>query len=106
MINNNSCMKENILEELKKYEFIGKIKSLPFVKELWLYGSRARGDNKDKSDIDLAVIFNKDILDTEWYEILDIVDNRDTLLGVDCVRFDKISNDDFRKNILNDKIVL
>ncbi len=55
MINNNSCMNEDILEELKKYEFIGKIKSLPFVKELWLYGSRARGDNKDKSDIDLAV---------------------------------------------------
>lgn len=99
-------MNKNILKELKKYEFIDKIKSLPFVKELWLYGSRARGDNKDKSDIDLAVIFNRDIVDSEWYKVLDIVDNRDTLLNVDCVRFDKINDDDFRNNILKDKVVL
>lgn len=93
-------------QELKKYEFIGKIKKLPFVKELWLYGSRARGDNREKSDIDLAVVFNRDIVDSEWYEVLDIVDNRDTLLSIDCVRFDRIKDDDFRNNILKDKVVL
>ena len=106
MTNKNFYMNKNILEELKKYEFIDKIKSLPFVKELWLYGSRARGDNKEKSDIDLAVIFNKEIINTEWYKVLDIVENRDTLLSVDCVRFDRIKDDNFRNNILKDKVVL
>jgi predicted nucleotidyltransferase len=26
------------------YKFIEKLKSLPFIEEIWLFGSRARGD--------------------------------------------------------------
>ena len=38
-----------------------KIKNLNFVKEVWLFGSRARGDNEDKSDIDLAIVCKEKI---------------------------------------------
>ncbi|WP_341790402.1 nucleotidyltransferase domain-containing protein [Rickettsia endosymbiont of Polydrusus tereticollis] len=27
---------------------------LPFIKEIWLFGSRARGDNNERADIDIA----------------------------------------------------
>ena len=31
-------------------------KACPEIAEVWLYGSRAKGDNRDDSDIDLAVV--------------------------------------------------
>ena len=73
--------------DLKKYNFIEKIKNLNFVKEVWLFGSRARGDNEDKSDIDLAIVCKENTTDFDWNKIIDIIENRDTLLMVDFVRF-------------------
>lgn len=92
--------------DLKKYNFIEKIKNLNFVKEVWLFGSRARGDNEDKSDIDLAIICKENTTDFDWNKIIDIIENRDTLLMVDFVRFDKLNNGKFKDNILRDKKVL
>ena len=92
--------------DLKKYNFIEKIKELNFVKEVWLFGSRARGDNEDKSDIDLAIVCEENTTDFDWNKIIDIIENRDTLLMVDFVRFDKLNNGKFKDNILKDKKVL
>ena len=92
--------------DLKKYNFIEKIKNLNFVKEVWLFGSRARGDNEDKSDIDLAIVCKENTTDFDWNKIIDIIENRDTLLMVDFVRFDKLNNCKFKDNILKDKKVL
>ena len=92
--------------DLKKYNFIEKIKNLNFVKEVWLFGSRARGDNEDKSDIDLAIVCKENTTDFDWNKIIDIIEDRDTLLMVDFVRFDKLNNGKFKDNILRDKKVL
>ena len=92
--------------DLKKYNFIEKIKNLNFVKEVWLFGSRARGDNEDKSDIDLAIVCKENTTDFDCNKIIDIIENRDTLLMVDFVRFDKLNNGKFKDNILKDKKVL
>ena len=92
--------------DLKKYNFIEKIKNLNFVKEVWLFGSRARGDNEDKSDIDLAIVCKENTTEFDWNKIIDIIENRDTLLMVDFVRFDKLNNGKFKDNILKDKKVL
>ena len=94
------------MEKLKKYNFIEKIKSLDFVNQVWLYGSRARGDNELKSDIDLAIVCNDDATDGDWNKIIDIIENRDTLLMVDYVRFDRMKDNKFKKNILKDRVVL
>jgi predicted nucleotidyltransferase len=42
--------------ELENFQFIDKIKKLPFVEAIWLFGSRARGDSRSTSDIDLAIV--------------------------------------------------
>ena len=94
------------MEKLKKYNFIEKIKSLDFVNQVWLYGSRARGDNELKSDIDLAIVCNDDATDGDWNKIIDIIKNRDTLIMVDYVRFDRLKDNKFKKNILKDRVVL
>lgn len=58
--------------DIKKYKFIEKLKSLPFVREVWLYGSRAIGDNEEKSDIDLAIICNKNY---DWNKVIEVIEN-------------------------------
>lgn len=89
-----------------KYEFLRKIQELSFVDEIWLFGSRARGDHKDRSDIDIAILC-PNATDSDWQIIEDIINNADTLLKIDCIRFDKSRIDDkFYNNIIKDKKVI
>lgn len=44
------------MQENLDYQFIEKLTTLPFIDEIWLFGSRARKDNHRRSDIDLAII--------------------------------------------------
>ena len=91
---------------LDQYEFIDKLKTLPFIEEIWLFGSRARGDNQERSDIDLAIVC-KAATESNWLKVMDIIENSDTLLHIDCVRFEKsLISDDLYKNILRDKKVI
>ena len=87
-------------QELKNYHFIEKIEKLPFVKKVILYGSRGRGDNRERSDIDLAVDCSG-ATDLDWVEVVELVEEADTLLKVDCVRLDKLDEGDLlKRNIL------
>lgn len=72
---------------LPRYAFIARIGSLPFVDAIRLFGSRARGTHRPRSDIDLAVICPT-ASDRQWQEVLDIVEHADTLLDIDCIRLD------------------
>lgn len=90
--------------ELSKYHFIQKIKRLPFVEKVILYGSRARGDYASRSDIDLAIVCpNADV--RQWAEVLEIIEKADTLLMIDCVRFDQAPQD-LKASILKDGVEL
>ena len=66
------------------------------VKKLILYGSRARGDHKFNSDIDLAV--KGDIDEENWTLIRHMIDAAPTLLKIDIVRPGKVDGA-LRKNI-------
>jgi nucleotidyltransferase substrate binding protein (TIGR01987 family) len=89
-----------------QYQFIKYLRALPFIDEIWLFGSRARGDHHDRSDIDLAIVCPT-ATESDWLEVMRIVDQADTLLKVDCIRFDpKLLSDAFRNNIERDKRVV
>jgi predicted nucleotidyltransferase len=93
-------------KKIYEYLFIQKLKALSFVDEIWLFGSRARGDNQERADIDIAVICPKANA-KDWQKILEIIENADTLLKIDCLRFDKNTLEQtLYNNILNDKKVL
>lgn len=77
--------------DIQGYDFFKKLTQLPFIKTIWLFGSRARGDHQDRADIDLAIACPEASNDN-WLAILDIIDNADTLLKIDCVRYDILSN--------------
>lgn len=88
------------------YRFFRDIAALPFVEKIALFGSRARADHEERSDIDLCV-FCGDAGEDEWSEVLACLerDRVDTLLKVDCARFET-SNAALRENVLTEGIVL
>lgn len=57
-------------------------------RKIWLFGLRARGDHRPKSDIDLAILC-PNATETDWLSVMDIIDDSDTRLKIDCVKFDQ-----------------
>lgn len=98
-------MSESQTTKIKSYDFFNQLCSLPFVEEVWLYGSRARGDYRDRSDIDLAIIC-PNARPSDWHQILDIVEDSDTLLKIDVVQFPDNLDESLKLNIQKDKVVL
>ncbi len=90
---------------LPSYTFLTQLYQLPFVQTVYLYGSRARGDHQPRSDIDIAVLA-PDISTQDWQRVLDIIEDADTLLPIDCVHYDMIQNQGLRYNINREKQVL
>ncbi|HXF28299.1 MAG TPA: nucleotidyltransferase domain-containing protein, partial [Chlamydiales bacterium] len=89
--------------KITEREFVQKIAHLPFVDEIWLYGSRARGSEKNRSDVDLAIVCPRPN-EHEWQQILAIIEDSDTLLKIDCVRFDSVKqNSLFYNEIVQDR---
>lgn len=86
------------MADVTKYQFLKKLATLPFVEAIYLYGSRARKDHDPRSDIDLAISCPKASAE-DWVKLLDIIDNADTLLKIDCVRFDQLSEGPLKKSI-------
>lgn len=74
--------------QLKDYHFLQQIAALPFVDAIYLFGSRARGDHRERSDIDLAILCPS-ASENDWQSILGIIDDADTLLPIDCIRLDQ-----------------
>ncbi|AOR23748.1 nucleotidyltransferase domain-containing protein [Clostridium taeniosporum] len=88
---------KNILEEIinisKKYDYIEKV---------ILFGSRARGDNKLKSDIDLAIYSDKDL--GEYIEDIEL--NTRTLLEFDFSDMKNIKDEFFKEQISKDGVII
>ena len=85
---------------MKKYQFLKNIISLPCVQTVILFGSRAREDHKERSDIDVAIDC-KEATQNDWLKIIDLVDKADTLLHIDCIRLDTLDdNDKLKQNII------
>jgi predicted nucleotidyltransferase len=87
---------------------------LPEGASLWLYGSRARGDNRPDSDYDLLILLDKDTItskdyDNYTYPLFDLgVDINVEINPQIYVRKDWSSwwRAPFYKNVEQDKIVL
>lgn len=70
--------------------FFQKLTQLTYIEKIILFGSRARNDAQPRSDIDLAFVCPS-ASENDWLTILDIVENADTLLKIDVIRFDMLS---------------
>lgn len=88
------------------YDFYQKLTHLPFVERVILFGSRANDTFRSKSDIDIAILCPlADVY--QWRAVLDIIEDADTLLSIDCVRLDDLSeNSALKVNIEKNGIVI
>lgn len=86
-------VKDKIIELARKYG----------VKKVILFGSRARGDNWERSDIDLAISGGDRVRFTLDVDESDIVP---TLLMFDVVDLDESCNEDLLESIKRDGVVL
>jgi uncharacterized protein len=77
----------------------------PAIERVWLFGSRARGDCFERSDIDLAV--DAPTMDPyDWLKItLDFEDEAPTLLLIDLVRWEE-APEGLRAQIRDEGIVI
>ncbi|WP_230192822.1 nucleotidyltransferase domain-containing protein [Paenibacillus sp. CECT 9249] len=61
------------------------------VRRVFLFGSRAKGDADERSDIDLAVEA-PEADEREWLEIMHQLEDFETLLAMDIIRLDEASS--------------
>ena len=91
----NTGLNENLIEEIisfaKKYD----------VEKLILFGSRARGDYKRKSDIDLAFLGGK----ASRFNLA-VNEDTNTLLNFDVIDLGGIVQENLKKSIEKEGIVL
>lgn len=74
------------------------------IKKIILFGSRARGDNSIKSDIDLAVYTSMDF--SKKGSFASDIDDLDTLLNIDLVFIDECTDTQLIKVIEKEGVVL
>lgn len=92
---------------LQHFHFLDAIAELPYVDAIYLFGSRARGDFRKNSDIDLVVKYNDN---DEWHRKVVraiISEISDTSLDIDMVDYDDpVINKEFKNIIDEQKVVL
>lgn len=90
------------LDKVVLGEIISISKKYSDIKKVVLFGSRARGDNEERSDIDLAIYCNSSIL--EFIE--EVENNTTTLLEFDFSNMNTIEDELFIEQVTKEGIIL
>jgi len=89
------------------YDKIREIAGKYHISKIVLYGSRARGDNRPKSDIDIAVYFLNGYREKESAKFRsEIMDDFPALYEFDVVAIDENTNEKLLKNIEEDGVTI
>lgn len=73
------------------------------VQKLILFGSRARGDQTERSDYDIAIQFKKDSHDSSRIKFISKISEKSpTLCKIDIIDLDRELNQKFRNRIISE----
>lgn len=92
----------NIQDIITEIRFISK--HYPKIQKVYLFGSHARNEATEQSDIDLAVS-GLPFHDPEWQLFRDELENISTLRMIDCHNLE-MESDQFKQKILEEGIIL
>ncbi len=93
-------LSEKTIEEI--YRILMKY---PQVKQAIIYGSRARGDYKNGSDIDITLIGTQELTRNVLYRIMDDLDDSYLPYTFDVSILNEIQDEEFLNRIKNEGIV-
>lgn len=98
---------ENILQNggLEHFRFFDNLAELPYIKAIYLFGSRATGKYMKNSDIDLAIVYKGDDIMHRRIVKAIAMEVADTYLDIDVVDYHDIG-EELKKNIDLDKAVI
>lgn len=94
MIDNK--LKKKLIEVFKRYKEVDKV---------MLFGSRARGDYKINSDVDLC-IFGDDVTHSILAKVSMDIYEIDTPLSFDIVQFAELTKKELIENILSEGVII
>lgn len=83
-----------VLEKLEKVFF-----ATPGLRAVWIFGSRARGDQRPESDIDLAV----DLPEPACVTLRGAIEDLELIYPVQVVNLQSELANEFRRRIMRDK---
>ena len=92
-----------MLEDKLKNELQTIFSKYKEIEKVLLFGSRARGDNKYNSDVDLC-LFGKNITHLVQAKISMDVDEINTPLSFDILNFNELTKQDLIDNIINEGV--
>ena len=95
----------NGLKKEEQNKIIGLCKAILPGCTIWLYGSRARGDFRANSDIDLALDCKRVIDLMELSELKEVLNATNIFLKVDIVDLASINDQNFLKSILKERVL-
>ncbi|WP_243105918.1 nucleotidyltransferase family protein [Clostridium fermenticellae] len=94
-----------LIDDKLKSELEVIFKKYVEIEKVLLFGSRARGNNRYNSDVDLC-IFGKNITNLILAKISMDVNELDTCLSFDILSMNELSKDGLINNILKEGIVI
>ena len=77
----------------------------PTVREVRLFGSRATGQARRASDLDLAV-YAPDATPSEWADICDALENAPLIYELDLVRPEQITSERLKQKIAREGVTV
>ena len=93
------------LDEKVRRKIVGICKSLLPECTVWLYGSRARGDFRDDSDIDIAIECPEVLTISEARELREVLSALNIIYKIDLVDLKSVTDQDFIKSILKERVL-
>ena len=92
----------NILARDKRLrDIVQRVLSVSVPDRIMLFGSRARGDYRSRSDFDLALFGRVDL-----GKVHERLEEADTLLGIDVISFDEVDDERLKNKILEEGVVI
>lgn len=76
-----------------------------FVREVRVFGSRARGIARRSSDLDLA-ISSPEATPTDWAELCDALENTPIIYELDIVRSEQVANKRLKAKIAREGVTI
>ncbi|MEJ6949641.1 nucleotidyltransferase domain-containing protein [Natronospora cellulosivora (SeqCode)] len=86
-------------------KIVGTIEKFPSIEQVYVFGSRARGDFSKGSDLDLA-LSGENITSKEVNLLQDALDNLNTIISIDIVNIDEIEKEKLSNNIKKEGVLI